>query len=83
MNNIVLIIVEEGEFVCTYMHLDFDDLCDFPCDGHGSCAADGGKVLLSVVGAVFSLFDQLLSLAVFVHCQVSDILLQAKKMSTF
>lgn len=69
------------EVVCTYMHLDFDDLCDFPCDGHGSCAADGGKVLLGVVGAVFSLLDQRLSLAVFVHCQVSDILLQAKKKS--
>ena len=64
--------------VHTYMHLNFDDLCDFPCDGHGACSADGGKVLLGVVGTVFSLLDQLLGLAVFVHCQVGNILLQSK-----
>lgn len=70
------------QIIFTYMHLDFDDLSDFSCNRHGSCSADGGKVLLGVVGTVFSLLNQLLSLAVFVHCQAGYILLRVKRSSS-
>lgn len=46
-----------GEVVCIYMYLDFDDFCDFLCDGYGLCVVDGGKVFFGVVGVVFSFFD--------------------------